>query len=276
MNKIKNIFALLIVALVIFSSCDNDRNALVNPFADVDYKALALSDNDSIVKFLKTNYYDATEDLLKPLESGKTAIFEDSNNLKIVKVTQNEIEYTLYAYITEEGVSNSEKSNPTKLDSVFVNRTGVFLSKNKLITDKPFDVGNQSWWSLAPTFNAVISAPSPISGWTNGFPFFKSGENITNNGPITYKNTGKGYLFIPSGLAYPSINYVVGRSPSERPYDRILVFKVELLDFVKDTDHDNDGKPSIQEDANGDGDVTNDFSDSEKPKLPDYLNPNIK
>jgi len=33
---------------------------------------------------------------------------------------------------------------------------------------------------------------------------------------------------------------------------------------------------TINEDANGDGDPRNDFSDPSNPTLPDYLNPKIK
>jgi hypothetical protein len=57
--------------------------------------------------------------------------------------------------------------------------------------------------------------------------------------------------------------------------DQNLLFYIELLDFVKDTDHDNDGIPSSEEDNNGDGDLTNDFSDTDFPTTPDYLNPNV-
>ena len=38
----------------------------------------------------------------------------------------------------------------------------------------------------------------------------------------------------------------------------------------------NDGITTKNEDANGDGDPRNDFSDPNNPNLPDYLNPAIK
>ena len=91
-----------------------------------------------------------------------------------------------------------------------------------------------------------------------------------------------------------------------------LLFYIDLYDFVKDTDHDNDGVASIfedpdgnddprnddtdgdglinyidrdddgdgvltiNEDTNGDGNPANDFNDVNNPTLPDYLNPAIK
>ncbi len=42
-----------------------------------------------------------------------------------------------------------------------------------------------------------------------------------------------------------------------------------------DNDDDGDGIPTILEDANGDGNPLNDFSDPSQPNLPDYLNPAI-
>lgn len=265
-------------------SCDDQNNfGLVNPFEDVDYEALAKSENDSILKFLNTHYYDENTDLVKSINNGQASMFSNTNNLKIVDVTQNEIDYKLYVYITEEGIPDfrdnsnpnlGRKENPTKMDSIFVNREGVLLINNSIDVD-PFDQADQTWWSLISTFNFINAAPSPIIGWVEAFPYLKSGQNITNNGPIRYQNTGKAYILMPSGLAYPSINYVPGQ-PIDPLFDQIIVFKVELLDIVENTDHDNDGTPTINEDADGDQDPTNDFSDTSNPTLPDYLNPRIK
>lgn len=274
MNKLKNIFLLLVLGVITLVSCDEQIQGFVNPYEDVDYEALAISDNDSILKFLNTHYYDSALDDVKLINSGQASMFSNTISLKMTEVTQNDIKYKLYAYITEEGKPNPVKGSPTEMDSIFVNRKGVLLFNNSIEND-PFDQADQTWWSLISTFGIVNSAPSPIIGWVKGFPFFKSGENITNNGPITYQNTGKGYIFIPSGLAYPSINYVPGQATNSL-FDQIIVFKVELLDFVEDTDHDNDGVPTIKEDADGDGNPVNDFSDSTNPNLPDYLNPNIR
>ena len=309
MNKIKSLLTVLVLAIVVYA-CDEDFNTFVNPYEDVDYEALAISDNDSIVKFLKSHYYNETLDSLKIIDDNQTSLFDDSTRLKSTEVVENDITYTLYAFVTREGSTNPDKGNPTEVDSVFVNRKGIILDNNN-IDSSPFDQADETWWSLASTFGLSSFAPSPIVSWTKGFPFFKPGENITNNGPLTFQNTGKGYLFIPSGLAYPSINYIPGQVANAL-FDRVLVFQVELLDFVKGTDHDNDGISSaienldeemnttdldtdedglpnyidtdddgdgvltINEDANGDGDPTNDFNDPNKPDVPDYLNPDIK
>jgi len=270
MTKLKYLSLLLFASLIIYA-CDDDITGLTNPFEDVNYEELAISDNDSIVAFLGSHYYNSDLDSLKAIDAGQTSLLVDER-LKIIDVEQNDIDYKLYAFVTEEGVTNPDKGKPTEMDSIFVNRKGVVLSNNSINTDS-FDSADQTWWSLANTFGIRGYASSPIIAWTKGFPEFKPGENITDNGPLTYQNTGKGYIFIPSGLAYPSINYQLGQ-PVNPLFDTVIVFQVELLDFVKDTDHDNDGIASINEDADGDGDATNDFSDNSNPNLPDYLNPN--
>ncbi|WP_156109093.1 hypothetical protein [Polaribacter sp. Hel1_85] len=50
MNKIKNIFGLIVLSIALYS-CGDDGNTLTNPYEDVDYLALATSESDSIVHF---------------------------------------------------------------------------------------------------------------------------------------------------------------------------------------------------------------------------------
>ncbi|AQS93196.1 peptidylprolyl isomerase [Polaribacter sp. BM10] len=268
MNKIKNIFFLLLLGVIVMYSCDDDNNGFFNPFADINYEELAIKDNDSIVKFLKNNYYDTDLDSVKTLVSGKTSLFEDKDKLKSYKVTENDIEHTLYVYTIEQGKPSPVKGNPTVMDSIYVKYSGQAFANTELLTSN-FDRNDTGTWL---TLNAVID------GWKYGFTNFLGGElkkdsnGGTLNGPITYLNTGKGILFIPSGLAYSSIDT---NNYTSSLVDTNLMFYIELLDIVEDTDHDNDGIPSIDEDADGDGDPTNDFSDNSNPALPDYLNPNV-
>ena len=70
MNKIKNIFLLLLIGVVLMYSCDADNNTFANPFLDINYEELAITDNDSIVKFLQNNYYDVSVDSIKTLVAG--------------------------------------------------------------------------------------------------------------------------------------------------------------------------------------------------------------
>lgn len=303
MTKIKNILVLTLFSLMMYA-CGAD--SITNPFTNIDHKALAISDNDSIVKFLKAHYYDETLDSVKALVSGKTAIYDDSK-LKIMDVTENDIDYKLYVYVVNQGSPSPDpdKGFPTVADSVFVKYSGRTFT-GKTFSDNAFDSNTIGVW---------FNLNSLVKGWTYGMTKFKGGQLKKDpnggpfNGPITFLNSGKGIIFIPSGLAYTSLNL---QNQSNSLVNTNLFFYVDLLDFVKDSDHDNDNVPSYKEDldgdgnlnnddtdkdgipnyfdkdddgdgvltknedANGDGDPTNDFSDPTNPTLPDYLNPKIK
>jgi FKBP-type peptidyl-prolyl cis-trans isomerase FkpA len=287
MTKIKNIIALIIFSTIIYACGNSSSNSYVDDF---DYEAQALIDNDTLVKFLSNHYYDAIEGDVKLLVSGETALIKDPK-LQSVDVTDNEIDYTFYYYTNSEGSPTIDKGNPTVMDSVFVKYSGKRIIRTDTISAS-FDKNSGVWFTL----NGVIR------GWTYGITKFKGGDNVTNNGPITYENGGKGILFLPSGLAY-------GKNGTATIFgSECLLFYIELYDIIKDTDHDNDGVASIfedadgdndpryddtdldgtpnyldtdddgdgiltiYEDANGDGNPANDFSDPNNPTLPDYLN----
>lgn len=265
MNKIKNIFALFIISLAIISCGDNNRGIPIDNF---DHEAQALIDNDSLTQFLKNYYFDTSSDSIKPMVSGQTSLADDtSGNLKTLNVTENDIDYTMYVYVIDRGGKDASgnvintKGAPTVVDSVFSKYSGQRIVRTDSIGAVPFDANTSGIWF---TLDGVIR------GWTYGISDnLEGGKNITNNGPITYENFGKGILIIPSGLAYRNAG-TSGISPNEN-----LIFYISLLDIVEDTDHDNDGKASIDEDADLDGDPRNDFNDENFPNVPDYLNPNI-
>ena len=294
MIKLKHILVVAVASVLIYS-CSNS-----NSIANFDHEAQVKIDNDSIVKYLSKHYYDATKDSIKPLITGKTALLDDSN-LMTKDVTENingvEIDYKMYYYIIKQGLPDPIKPSPTVMDSVLVTYQGKYLSSTT--SSKIFETQNSATWF---GLNAVVR------GWSYGFTEFKGGKNITNNGPITYENFGKGYLIFPSGLGYQN------RPNGTIPANSTLIFKISLFDVVENTDHDNDGLASYleivdatvqsdprfvntdgdqfpnfldndddndgtltkDEDANGDGDPRNDFSDPNNPTLPDYLNPKIK
>jgi FKBP-type peptidyl-prolyl cis-trans isomerase FkpA len=290
MTKIKNVLALIILTVIMYA-CDANTNTFVDNF---DYEGQALIDNDTLVKFLKNHYFDTAVDSVKTLVTGETALYDDAK-LQSMSVTDLDIDYTLYYYVNNVGSPAVDKGFPTVMDSVYVKYSGQRIIKTDSIS-VPFDRSNGTWFTL----NGVIR------GWTYGFTNFKGGDNVTDNGPITYDNGGNGVLFIPSGLAYSNLGSgAILRNES-------IFFYIDLFDLVQDTDHDNDGIASINEDidgngdprdddtdldggpnyfdtdddgdgvltqdedANGDGNPANDFSDANNPTLADYLNPDIK
>lgn len=254
MFKLRYICVAILLALMV-NSCDD--NQINNPFLNIDHEALAVTNNDSIVKFLSNHYYDLAIDSIKPLVSGETAMISDSK-LATMDVTENDIDYKLYVYVAEQGDSGNDRDKgfPTVVDSVFTKYQGRLFTGSDL-SDSFFDENTNGIW-----FNLL----NVVRGWTYGFTKFKGGELKKDanggpfNGPITYLNGGKGAIFMPSGLAYPSSNQ---QNWSNTLVDRNLMFYVDLLTLVDDTDHDNDGVPSITEDVDGDGNVNNDDTDGD-------------
>lgn len=280
-------------------SCGDDSDEKVDNF---DHAAQALKDNDSLVKFLKSHYYDVDESLVKPLKDGEQPIFDQTDKLKKQEVIENDVKYILYCYVQNEGVS--EKGKPTPVDSIYVKYNGVRIINTDSLTTS-FDKREATWFMLGDQL-VRRKITGVIKGWVYGFTNFRGGKNITDNGPINFENGGKGMLFIPSGLGYKNIG-----SGSILPNENLL-FYIDLWDYVKDTDGDSDGVFSMKEDIdkdgnprnddtdndgvpnyidvdddgdgiltkdedkNGDGDPSNDFSDPENPTLPDYLNRNIR
>ncbi|NVK53446.1 MAG: peptidylprolyl isomerase [Flavobacteriaceae bacterium] len=290
MTKIKHILFVLIVAILVYA-CKSD-----DPLADnFDHAAQAVKDNDTLVSFFKKHYYDATIDSIKPLVTGKTALIDDPN-LSSKTVTENEIAYKMYYYIVRQGIPSPAKGNPTRLDSVLTKYQGSQIHRTDQLG--VFETRKSPLW---------FTLDATIKGWGYGFMHFKGGKNVTNNGPITYENTGKGYIFFPSGLGYRNAG-----NGGNVLANRCLMFRIELLDIVEDTDHDNDGLASYleiedgskesdplkvntdgdrfpnyrdtdddndgkltkDEDKNGDGDPRNDDTDGDG--VPDYLDPDTK
>ena len=287
----RKLLFLCLSILFIGYACDDDTFGV--PVDDFDYEGQALIDNDSILVFLENHYNNDAIDSVQPLVTGATALINDSR-LLTQDVTDFDVDYKLYVFVKNEGSPMPEKDYPTEVDSVLVKYKGQYFNSTVELIDFDERTVNPLWLTL----NSVIR------GWSHGFTNFKGSENITNNGPITYVNGGKGVLFIPSGLAYGKFG-TAGIPPSSS-----LMFYIELYDVVENTDHDLDSVPSILEDPDGagdprnddtdgdgfpnfldpdddndgvatkdeggaDGDPTNDFNDPNNPTLPDYLNPDI-
>ena len=246
MIKFKHLLCTAIVGTLLYA-CGSDSNSPVDSF---DHEAQAIIDNDSLVAFLKNNYYNEVLDSVKPITNNETSLFDD---VKLVtkEVTENDINYKLYYYVNRVGTPDEDKGFPTVMDSVYAKYRGQrIIRKDSLSPD--FDK-NTAWFSL----NQVIK------GWTYSFVHFKGGNNVTNDGPINYENGGKGILFIPSGLAYAN------RGTGNIAPNSLLMFYIELWDLVPDTDDDQDGVASINEDPDGDGNPRND--DTDKDNVPNYL-----
>lgn len=233
--KFKNIFFILALGIVIFS-CKKDDNE-----DTFDAAEQALIDDESLTEYLQTHYLNDDDGGIWTITNDETPLM---GQVDVQNITKDEISYKLYYLTQAEGVASS----PSRADSVLTTYTGMLLDSTV------FDSRSSLVW---------FSLTSVVDGWSYGFTNFKGGTKILNDDEsFYYENSGKGILFIPSGLAYG--NFGQSFIPPNEP----LIFQITLSD-VNISDDDNDGVPSILEDIDGDGNVKNDDTDGDG--IPNYL-----
>jgi hypothetical protein len=274
MNKFKYYFILLLagISLVSCSKKDDDDDAVVVPLNDytVQYKA----DNDSIVKYLNTNYITVNNAPGTPQDQDvviskitdpatQPSIMSYLNSASFPKlltrdVYNDDITYKVYYLILREGTGQ----NPINTDKV------VATYKGNLLNGTVFDSSNggiPGRFFLWPYDQATADAFPVIDGWSEIFPKFKTGTSSTaSDGVITYTDFGAGVMFLPSGLGYYE------SAKTDIPAYSPIVFSFKLYDLQR-LDHDQDGVYDYQEDVNGDS-YLYDFRDTAKyPKPTDNL-----
>ena len=233
--KFKNILFILAVSAVIFSCKKDDDNA------SFDAAKQALEDDVTLVDYLQKHYLDEADGGIWTIKNGETSLMEQ---VEVQNITKNDISYKLYYLKLSEGVSIS----PSRVDSVLTTYTGMLLDSTV------FDSRSTMIW---------LPLTGVIDGWSYGFTNFKGGTKVLNpDESFYYENTGKGYLFIPSGLAYGN------NGQSVIPPNSPLVFQINLLD-VNIADHDNDGVASYLEFPIGSDDYKT--FDTDKDGIPNYL-----
>ena len=229
------IFGILSLLIILIFACDDDNNT-IEPH---DYVEQEKIDDEALIEYLKTHYYNSDLDSIKEVENGETPFYDE---VEIMLVNENDITYNLYYIVREVGVGYQ----PSRLDNVLPTYRGELLDGFIFDERKSVAVGNP-WFSLTGV----------IQGWSYGMTNFVGGENISQpNMPLEFENYGKGFLFIPSDLGYSFLgNYNI---PPSAP----LVFTIELQ-YAAAADHDGDGIFSNDEDVDGDGDPTNDDTDGD-------------
>ncbi|WP_456461933.1 FKBP-type peptidyl-prolyl cis-trans isomerase [Lutibacter sp.] len=234
--KLKNLFFILALGFVIFSCKKDDSTDVV-----FDAAAQSLLDDEAIVEYLQTHYLNDVDGGIWTITNNETPLMGQVETQNVIK---NDISYKLY-YLKENGGATI---SPSRADSVLTTYTGMLLDSTV------FDSRSTLTW---------LSLTKVIDGWSYGFTNFKGGDKIVNEDESFYfENSGKGILFIPSGLAYGNFGQI--SIPENSP----LVFQITLED-VNISDDDNDGIISILEDLDLDGDVKND--DTDEDLIPNYL-----
>ena len=244
---------LLFVLLASIVACNNDDD---NPRDNFDAAEQEILDDAALIEYFKSHYYIPAEGdepfgTIDTIMNNETSLYDGlGDELKIQEVTEDDIDYKLYYLMLNEGAND----NPTRFDSVFVKYRGFTLDSVKFDENTSFNTAS-AWQDLTLV----------IQGWKYGFPNFKSGTNISEVGkPITFEDTGKGILFLPSGLAYS--NLAIDNGLSNLP----IFFHIELGQVIR-SDHDNDGVLTRYEDLNADGELDTDNDDTDQDGFPDYF-----
>ena len=255
--KLNKLFFITVLASTMFISCKKDDNE-PSIVPERDRGEQAIKDDDALISYLKTHFYNYEEfespaadfdytirfDTIAGANSDKTPIFE-SDLLETKTVNRNDIDYNLYVLKIREG----EGQRPTFVDSTFVTYTG------KLLTGANFDSSSSPIW---------FDLTQLIDGFSQGAIEFKSasGYDINDDNTVTFNNDyGIGSIFIPSGLAYFSASQAA--IPAYSP----IIFNINLY-IINEADHDKDGIPSYMEDLNNDQNIVND--DSDEDNVPNY------
>lgn len=268
MKKISILFLAVLIGLGI--ACSPDDDGFV-PVPERDRTEQQLSDNDSLIGYLQTHYYNFGElQNIDNISINDIEIFElpkdqagnylplpdpDNNRLLwgdanlITKTTRfQDVEYVYFILKLNQGQG---EARPNFSDAVRIKYTG--------------NLQNEFVFDSAPN-PVVFDLTNVIPGWNRVLPEFNVAESFSINpdGTVQYFNYGVGVMFLPSGLAYyatPPVGIMVYSN---------LIFKFELYQSEV-LDHDNDGIPSYMEDLNGDFNLFNDDTDGDR--IPNYLDP---
>ena len=251
MNRYFKAFCILSI-ITFFASCKKDDGANIAP--PRDYGVQYAAEKDSIEKYLKTHYIvsvdeDFNIEFAEIEEGGEQVSIWDQEDypLQSKMVNSNEVDYTVYYLVLNEGVGES----PTRGDQILASYRGILLD------------GTQFDYNPFPQDYSYLA--STIEGWQEIIPLFKSGEYVdmpNDPNPAEFINYGAGVMFLPSGLAY------FNGTPSSlvSPYDS-MIFSFKLYD-VEYADLDQDG--ILNKDETADGIEISDY-DTDGDEVPNYL-----
>ncbi len=236
-------FKFLFVVAILFIYASSCKDDIVEPPTPFDHVAQEAKDRDSLQTYMQTHFVDA-DGLLQNITGDETPVKDLVQTIHVTYApygSEEEVNYELYYYMIEEGLNDS----PTVVDVVNVSYEGFFTDA------EVFDQNN-----YGGDFHLDGSV---IPGWSYALPYFKSGyPEEQEDGSFEYFDTGRGILFVPSGLAYADRGSASGAIAPNTP----LLFYVELNTVFR-TDYDDDTILSMYEDINGNGDYKDDDTDAD-------------
>ena len=249
----------LFVLSFLFIQCDETRNTFVTPLRN--YYEQRTTDNDSIVSFLQSHYYNydeyvnaaSTEHVEFTIDSltndpSKIPMIDQvvEQEVKIKDEDGNYISHTMYIIPDVRlGVGES----PSFADDAYVTYKGMFLDGYS------FDSNDQPTW---------FSGLSTVRGFYELLPHLeRSTWEVDANGNVTFDGFGTAVVIMPSALGY------YGSSSAPRQYAP-LIFAVDLYTF-KTADHDGDSVPTVDEDIDGNHHFSDEVDDTDGDGTPNYL-----
>ena len=259
----KNFFYLFyynLFIIIITQSCSNDGLNIQEVIPPNPIKAQYVLENDSIINFLQTHFYNYDDfnklnsnesveliiDTISGDNSDKIPLFDQVSTTSVEIIDENDemVSHNLYYIINREGNGPS----PTVADSVYVSYKGLTLG------NYTFDLRKNPLW---------LDQTNLVRGFQEFLPKLKRGDLIVNSdGTYSFDNFGIGMVFFSSGLGYYQ------NSAFNIPEYSPLIFQINL-NTLNTTDHDGDGVNTINEDINNDHIFSNDDSDSDG--IPDYF-----
>jgi len=233
--KYSPIFIFLLILSVF--SCEEDQETIIST-PENDRTEQQVIDNDSLVVYLNTHYYNSSEvnAMMNPslqdlifieLLDGEVVPSDHSlliDNVEIKTTSHMDVEYLYYVLKIKQG---DGEMSPEFTDDIKVNYWGA-------LTD-----GSVFDQTTTPIVNDLSTF---IPGWHRVLPDFNVSDSFVSNidGSVSYSGYGMGAMFIPSGLGYFS-TYQDGI-----PTYSNLIFKFELMQ-TESNDHDSDNIPSYME-----------------------------
>lgn len=284
-------FIWLCSTLAFFSCSSDDDGANFETIPPRDRAEQQLADNDSILKFLRSHYFNKSKFLnnsnpkiadLRIIEADASiSASADSLLINAVDSTKTQFDNVHYTFYTLKinGGGGKQANFSSRVRAVY---EGRLLQNYDAVFDKastPVEF-NLVGGTIAPNSNLVTGGT--IIGWQRAFPLFRSADSFQVNpdGTVNFNNAGVGVMFLPSGLAYfnrpPLASSDNSNGSVTIPQYAPLIFNFEFLQGF-DTDFDNDGVPSFLEDRNGNGEFPTIIGgsdledDTDKDGLPDYL-----
>ncbi|SDS57226.1 FKBP-type peptidyl-prolyl cis-trans isomerase [Formosa sp. Hel1_31_208] len=271
MNIKKSLLIIMVFIGVILACTPDEIEFTVPPPRDRTEQQIA--DNDSLLNYLETHYYNksAFADTSLDYSVDDIVIMElpkdsEGNYLELPDPDDNELlindvvtlttsfQDTTYDYYVLDLNPDAIGPEPNFTDDVSIIYSG------QLPNGTVFD----------STPNAItLDLIQVIPGWRDVLQDFNTAEDgptVNPDGTIGYSNYGFGVMFLPSGLAY--FNAPPGGA-GIAPYTN-LIFKFELYDAAPN-DHDNDGVLSHFEDLNGNNNITDD--DTDEDDIPNFFDP---